>query len=141
MMTRILFKNLSVFDVPEFSFTIKFPESLWMFRKVTKNQYWFVNKKNNQALILEYFDDIVYNEEIIKNELKNVFSVAQIGDYNSLVKCKRFVDDAISQYEWIIIDSGRKILFSCSILDKKTEKEKDNDYNEAFSILNTLKAK
>jgi hypothetical protein len=140
-MTGILFKNISVFDVPEFSFTINFPESLWMYRRVSKNQFWFINKENNQALILDYFNDKIYNEEIVKNELNNVFSLTKIGDFNALLKCKKFVGDSISQYEWVIIDSGIKIRFSCSILDEKSEEEKDNDYQEAYSILNTLKIK
>ncbi|OXA95756.1 hypothetical protein B0A66_02055 [Flavobacterium hercynium] len=141
MLSKILFKNIVIFDLPEFSFTIKFPESLWIYRRVSKNQFWFVNKKNNQALILEYFNDKIYNEEIIKDELNYIFSSTKIGHFNSFLKCIKFVEDSISQYEWIIIDSDKKFLFSYSILDKKSEEEKDKEYEEAFSILNTLKIK
>ncbi|KUJ63594.1 hypothetical protein AR687_02590 [Flavobacteriaceae bacterium CRH] len=139
LMTRILFKNISLFDVPEFTFTISFPKYLWTYRKVSKNQFWFVNKKNNQAIILEYFNDTIYNDDMIKNELNHVYTLSTIGDFTSFLKCKNFKEYSTLEYEWIIIDSGMKIIFSCSILDNKSEEQKANDYNEAYSILNTLK--
>jgi hypothetical protein len=137
--SRILFKNILVFDLPKLGLTLNFPKYLWSYRKVDRNQFWFVNKENNQALIFEYFDDKIYIEEDIKNELNNIFSLSKIADFDAFLKCHRFIEYSTLEYSWIIIHSGIKFKFSCSISDKKSVHEKDNDYLQACSILNTLK--
>ncbi|WP_298145044.1 hypothetical protein [Flavobacterium sp.] len=103
--------------------------------------YWFINEKSNQALILNYYTDDSYTFEDVKSAFQGNFSETKIGEYNALMYCKRFIDDSISQYEWIIVDGGRKVIFSYSILDEKSDFEKDRDYEDANEILNTLKIK
>lgn len=138
---NFLFKDIDVFNLKELSFTLAFPKSVWMFKKVSKNEFWFVNKINNQALILNFFNDTFYTHDLLQLEFGNLTQMVKIGDYEAFIVCKNFKLHATLQYEWTFADAGLKFKFSYPILDDKSEIEKDKDYAEAVNLLNTLKSK
>lgn len=141
MASNKLFEKISFFNIQEFGFTLNFPNESWIYCKVSLNEFWFINEFNNQAIILNSFRDKLYDYKIINNENQNGLLNTKIGDYDAFLKCKKFVEDSILQYEWLIIDSGIKIIFSCPIIEEKSESDKDKDYEEALLILNSLKNK
>ena len=138
---NFLFKDIDLFNWKEFSFTLAFPKHEWMYKKVSKNEFWFVNKNNNQALILNYFNEKYHTNELLQLEFGSLAQVIKIGDFEAFITCKNFKLHATLQYEWTFVDSGLKFIFSYPILEEKSEVEKDKDYDEAFNILNTLKSK
>uniref|UniRef100_UPI004049A544 hypothetical protein n=2 Tax=Flavobacterium sp. TaxID=239 RepID=UPI004049A544 len=135
------FKDISLFDFPTFGFTLEFPVGLWCFRKVSKNEFWFINKNSNQAIILNCYKDQSYNYEMLKSEFKDAVTMGKIGNYDAFISCKKFVKESVLQYEWVLLDLTKKIKFSYPILDEKNKSDKDKDYEVALSILNTIKAK
>jgi hypothetical protein len=138
---NIFFKNIDTFNSKEFNFTLDFSNNVWMYRKVSKNEFWFINKVNNQALILNVFNDNFYTHDLLKLESNKLSKLVKIGDYESFLICKNFKLHSTLQYEWIFVDSGVKFKFSYPIMDEKSEIEKDKDFEEALSILNTIKKK
>ncbi len=138
-MINIFFKKVTIFEDKLFGFKINFPENKWKYRKAVKNTFIFLKSHTNYALILEIFNDQVYNYEILKEKINNNFTQMTVGDYYAYVVCKKFEDQPILQYEWNFIDSNNRILFTYCILDNLKETEKDNLYLEVLNILNTIK--
>ncbi|MDI9312117.1 MAG: hypothetical protein QM535_18025 [Limnohabitans sp.] len=136
MLTYFLFKNIRVFNEKNIDFTLSFPLGIWKYRKINKNEFCFLKKNTNSAIIMTIFNDKSYNYDDLKEN--EYFVETKLGDYLAYVTCKLFEDKMLLQYEWYLVIAVKKIVFYYSMMDNLSDLEKDSQYNEVLKILNTI---
>lgn len=133
----MLFKKIQAYRNKDFNFELTFPEHFWKYKRFSKNEIWFLNTKNNEAIILYIYNDKDY---VLDEEMSLVRNYERLvlGDIDSIVYYKLFEADKLTQYEWVFIKKKTKYRFAYTVVQEKDKLALEEDYRVVVEILNSI---
>ena len=121
--------DLIIIDIPN--------TDIWEKIKINKNEYWFLDKLKNEAIVIRIKKSNFDKLESIYTKLEN-YEVIDLKHTKAIHYLVSFKKDGLNQYEWIILHNGYFINFAYTIDSKKDAVTREVDYEKIYKIINTI---